>query len=424
VVAPAPAPPLTTREVAVTWWPLAASWLLMGLELPLVSAVLARLPHATVSLASYGGVVFPLALLVESPIVMMLSASTALCRDRASYALVRRCMLAMAGALVALHALLAFTPLYDRWLVPAVGIPSDLREPVRVGMRIMLPWTLSIAYRRFQQGVMIRFGRSWAVGVGTAVRLLANVAVLALGTAGRWPGYLAGPLAVAAGVVSEAAFAGVVVRPVLKRDLPATDPVADPLTLGAFARFYLPLAAMPLLAFFAMPLASAAMTRMPRALDSLAAWPVLNGLGFLLRSTGFALNEVVVARLDRPGAVPVLHRFAGTLAAVTVATLLAVAATPLGTLWFERVSALPHSLGALALSGLWLALPWPALSAYQSWFQGAIVHSRETRAVTESVTLSLAASALILGAGIALQRPAGLHVAVVALVLGNAVQVG
>lgn len=416
--------PLTGREVLSTWWPLAASWLLMGLELPLVSAVLARLPQPTLSLAAYGGVVFPLALLIESPIVMMLSASTALSRDRPSYALVRRCMRVAAGALTALHALIAFTPLYDAWVVPAIGMPADLREPVRLGLRILLPWTLSIASRRFQQGVMIRFGHSWAVGVGTVVRLIANLVVLGSGLAMRAPGYVIGPLAVAAGVTSEAAFASWVVRPVLRRELPAVDAAAGPLTFGRFLRFYWPLASMPLLAFFAIPMASAAMTRMPRPLDSLAAWPVLSGLGFLIRSTGFALNEVGIARLDRPRAVPVLRRFAFALAAVTTAMMLLLALTPLGTLWFERLSALPPALGALARSGLWLALPWPALSVYQSLYQSAIVHSHRTRAVTESVALSLLASALILGAGIALARGPGLPIAVFALVFGNAVQVG
>ena len=39
-----------------TWWPLAASWLLMGIEMPLVTAVMGRLPDETVQLAAYGGV--------------------------------------------------------------------------------------------------------------------------------------------------------------------------------------------------------------------------------------------------------------------------------------------------------------------------------------------------------------------------------
>ncbi|MGD8396518.1 MAG: hypothetical protein PVF43_13705, partial [Candidatus Eiseniibacteriota bacterium] len=70
--------PLGVRHVAATWWPLAASWLLMGVELPLVSAVLARFPDPEIHLAAYGGIVFPLALLIEAPIIMLLAASTAL----------------------------------------------------------------------------------------------------------------------------------------------------------------------------------------------------------------------------------------------------------------------------------------------------------------------------------------------------------
>ena len=57
----------------------------MGVELPLMSAVVARLPDPTIHLAAYGGVVFPIALIIESPIIMLLSASTALSKDWASY---------------------------------------------------------------------------------------------------------------------------------------------------------------------------------------------------------------------------------------------------------------------------------------------------------------------------------------------------
>src|SRR6186713_499562 len=110
---PAGAHLLTVRDVQRTWLPLAASWLLMGFELPLVSAVLARLAEPRIHLAAYGGVVFPLALLIEAPIIMLLAASTALARDRASYAVGRRFMLVAGLGLTGLHALVAFTPLFD-----------------------------------------------------------------------------------------------------------------------------------------------------------------------------------------------------------------------------------------------------------------------------------------------------------------------
>lgn len=420
--APAARTPLRVREVAASWAPLAGSWLLMGLELPAVSAVMARLPDPKLSLAAYGGVVFPLALLIESPIIMLLAASTALSRDHPAYRTVRRYMQSAAGALTVGHSLVAFTPLFDLVIVPLLGVPEPVREPARIGLRIMLPWTLSIAYRRTQQGVLIRFGRPRAVTIGTAVRLSTNACVLAIGWAhGGVPGIVVGTSAVACGVIAEAVYAGWAVRPVLAREMPA-EAAGDPLTMPAFLRFYAPLMLTPLILFAAMPLASAAMSRMPRALDSLAAWPVLSGITFTLRSLGFAYNEVVVAKLDAWRPVPALRRFALLLAAATSAVLLAAATTPLGVMWFGRVSALSPSLAALAAAAFVLMIPLPGVSALQSWYTGAIVHGRRTRAVTESVVAMLATTAAVLGVGIATQRWPGIAVASAALVLGNVAQ--
>ena len=172
---------LTLRQVIHVWLPLAGSWLLMGLELPAVSAFMARMPQATVSLAAYGGLVFPTSLLIESPILMLLAASTALARDEASYRLIRRFMWTAGLTLFAFHALVAFSPLFDLLAGPVLGLPPEVREPARLGLRIMLPWSLSIAYRRTQQGVLIRFGQARAVTIGTAVRLATNLSVLAFG---------------------------------------------------------------------------------------------------------------------------------------------------------------------------------------------------------------------------------------------------
>ncbi len=417
--------PVTTRTVFATWWPLAASWLLMGLELPMVSAVIARLPDPKVHLAAYGGVVFPVALLIESPVIMLLSASTALSRDAASYRLVRRFMLGLGGTFVALHALVAFSPLYDLLAGTVLGVPEEVREPARLGLRIMTPWTLSIAYRRCQQGVLIRFGGARAVGVGTAVRLGANAAVLAIGAAlGTLPGIAVGTSAVAVGVVAEAIYAGFAVRPVLRGPLRQAPAVTPALTPAAFLRFYLPLMVTPLFAFLSMPLSAAAMSRMPLALESLAASPAVNGLVFALRSTGFALNEVVVALLDRPHALAALRRFTWGLAAVVSGLLLSLAASPLGHLWLAHVAALPPELVGMAHVALWLSLLLPGLSAPQSLFQGAIVHSRATRAVTESVLVFIAVVCAALATGVALQRGAGLWTASVASVAGYAAQVG
>lgn len=424
--APAPSSlsPVSVRDVTAAWWPLAASWLMMSLELPVVSAVVARLADPDVNLAAYGGVVFPLSLVVEAPIIMLLAASTALSRDGDAYARLRRFTFRMAGALTVIHVLVAVTPLYGLIVDRVLHSPPAVRHPARIGLFIMTPWTASIAYRRFHQGVLIRFGRSKLVGVGTAVRLVSNFSVLALGYAlGNVPGIIVGSAAVASGVMAEAGFIGYVVRPSVAhlRTLDRTGPV---LTLGRILRFYVPLALTPLLALLGQPLVASGLGRMPRALESLATWPVINGLTFSLRSTGFAFNEVVVALLERPGAARALRRFSLILAATTSLVLLVMAATPVGWFWFATASHLAAPLAAMGTGALWLALPLPALSVFQSWFQGNMVHRQETRGISEAMALALTAIFFALWAGVRSGTVPGLYVALATMSLGGFIQTG
>jgi hypothetical protein len=117
-----------------------------------------------------------------------------------------------------------------------------------------------------------------------------------------------------------------------------------------------------------------------------------------------------------------LRRFMGLLAAGTTAFLLGVAATPLAGLWFERVSGLTPALAEMAGRGLWLILPVPALTVLQSWYQGAIVHGRRTRGITEAVAIYLLTSAVTLWAGVAWGRATGLYVGLTAFTLSNLAQ--
>ena len=172
---------LSTQRIFHTWWPLAASWLLMGIELPVISAVIARLVNPEINLAAYGGVIWPLALIIESPIIMLLAASTALSKDWAAFIKIRRFMMIASAFLTLLHILIAFTPLYYFVVRQVMGVPEEVVEPARVGLMIMTPWTWAIAYRRFLQGVLIRFGHSRAVSTGTMIRLSADLTVLAIG---------------------------------------------------------------------------------------------------------------------------------------------------------------------------------------------------------------------------------------------------
>ena len=259
-------PELSLRHIARAWWPLAASWALMTLEGPAQSAFVARLANAEVNLATWGGIVSPFSFFIASPIIMMLSASTALAKDYPTYLSLRRFMMQMGFVLTALHALIAFTPLYDVVARRLIGAPEAIIEPGRIGLRIVIPWAWAIGFRRFNQGVMIRFGHPKAVGTGTLIRLSANLIVLFIGYAiGTIPGIVVACLAVTTGVVSEAIYAGVRVRPIVRHEV-IHAPRVEPLSTQDFLAFYVPLALTSLIWVIIQPFGSAAISRMPDAL--------------------------------------------------------------------------------------------------------------------------------------------------------------
>ncbi len=413
---------LRTREILRTWWPLTASWILMGFEGPAVAAVVSRLPNPTVNLAAWGGVVFPLALMVEAPIIMMLAASTALCRDWASYIKMRRFMNQLGAALTALHILIVATPLYYVIAEDLLGAPKAVLAPARVGLFIMIPWTWSIAYRRFHQGILIRFGHSLKIGLGTAVRFSADALMLAIGYFGGWPGIVVAGCGMVAGVLTEALYVHRAVRPTLRDQLRPAPPVGIPLSTRAMLDFYIPLSLTQVLILIAYPIGSAAMSRMPLPLLSLAAWPVVGAVRYVTGSFGGAYNEVVVALVERRRSSRPLFRFAVVIAGVATASLAVLTIPAVSTAIFADLIGLAAPLPAMVHKSLYLLLPVPAIAVAQSYFQGMILHSRRTRSITEAVLIFLGVVTVALIAGVLWGGAVGLYVALAAFTFGEFVR--
>lgn len=411
---------LTTGHVFRMWWPLAGSWMLMALEGPAVSLAIARLAFPEINLAAYGGLVFPLALFVEAPIIMLLAASTALCKDWITYRKIRRFMHVTCGMLTSLHLLIVLTPLYSFLARTAIDAPEEIIGPARLGLLIMLPWTWSIAYRRFNQGVLIRFGHSLSIGVGTMIRLLTNGSILLAGYLLKsFDGIVVATVATSMGVMAEALYVAFRVRPVLRYQLPKASETGAVLNYGDFFRFYIPLSLTSIILIGARPILSAGISRMPNAIDSLAVLPVVTGLTFLLQSAGIAYNEVVIALLDKPGATRALRRFAAGLMIATSGGLFLIAATPLAGFWFGTITGLSPRLVELARNGLFFAILLPTLAVAQSWNQGVILQSKKTRSITEAVLIYLIVSIPILWTGMRIGRFSGIYVGLLSMAVGE-----
>jgi len=417
----AAAPPLTQRRILSFWLPLAATWLMMSLEGPFLTALMARLPEAKFNLAAFG-VAFSLAMMVESPIIMILSAAAALVHGRASFLALRRFIYALNGAITAAMLVLLAPPVFAAIARGALGLPEDVAALAHLGLALLLPWPAAIGYRHFYQGVLIRHGETRRVAYGTVVRLATMAAggvVLFEWT--RLPGIAVGAAALSLGVVCEAAASRFMARRAVRRMLAGEE--GPELPLAAIVRFYYPLALTSLLTLGTQPIHTFFLARSRLAIESLALLPVLHALVFVFRSGGLAYQEVVIVMIgERRANVAPLARFARVLAAASTAALAALAFTPLAGMWLRGVAGLDDALAALAHAPLAILFAMPALEVLLSWQRSLLVVDHRTALVTAGTAVEIACIVAALAVGVGALGLVGVVAAACAILLARTAQ--
>ncbi len=390
---------LSQRSIALFWAPLAATWVMMATEGPLIAAVIARMPDPTFNLAAHG-VTFALAILIEAPVIMLMSAATALVRDRTSFLKLRNFAFALnflstAGLLVLL------IPSVFNWVTGSlIGLPTEVSSLTYGALWFMLPWPGAIGYRRFLQGVLIRAGKTRLVAWGTVIRLISMALAslcgfLWLDMPGSWIGAMALGIGVSVEAVAARFMAAPTVRGLLdgKGDLEAT---GREISYRDIASFYLPLALTSLIGLTVQPLLTFFMGRSVAPLESLAVFPVVHSLSFFFRSMGLAFQDVAIALMgERLENFRELRRFALTLGGVTSLGIALVGFTPLSHVWFVSISGLTPELTAFALIPTRLLVPLPFLSVMLSLQRAILVEGRRTQHITVASAVELAAVALV-----------------------------
>lgn len=378
------------RSIFRFWAPLAATWLMMAAEGPFLAAVIARLTDPEFNLAAHG-VAYAFAMLAEAPVIMIMSASTALVDDALSFRRLRRFVYALNGAVTAALLVFLIPPVYGFAMRDVIALPSEVAGLTYVALWILVPWPSAIGYRRFYQGLLIRHGRTRLVAYGTIIRLstMASTAVV-LYTTVRPPGAYVGAAALAAGVVAEAVGARLMARGVVTHLLAQEPGAAEAPSYGRIFHFYYPLALTSLIGLALQPMLTFFMGRAPSPVESLAVFPVVYALSFVFRALGLSYQEVVIA-LAGPGFQHIrsVTRFAVLLALTTSAGLAAIALTPLAHLWFQQVSGLAADLAQFAILPTIILIPLPGLSVIQSLERGVLVTAKRTGPVTWATALEI-----------------------------------
>jgi len=410
---------LTYRRIFLFWGPLALTWLMMAFEQPFLIAFIARLSDAKYNLAAFG-IAGSFALIIEAPIIMLMSASTALVTGRNSYKKLKRFTDILNAGITAIQLFILIPPVFNYIVIGLMEVPEEIARLAHIALIIFIPWAASIGYRRFYQGILIRNNLTRRVTYGTLVRLSVIVIVgLILYTAGAKGAYVgAGALSLA--VLCEAIVTRMMVSGTLKTLIRKEDTENGNLNLRSITKFYFPLALTSILSLGVHPFVIFFLGRSYMAVESLAVLPVVSSLVFIFRSMGLSYQEVNIALIGKEKQnYKVLRNFALYLGLLVTVLITVLAFTPLADLWFVNVSGLSKELADLSYLPLKIMILLPVLTVLLNFQRSSLIINGTTGSISKATAIELIGIIVVLLVCVVFLNLTGVVAASIAFVAGK-----
>ncbi len=366
--------------------PLSLSDVTMACGDPAVTVTLAYLPEAQLNLASVG-IAKSLAILFESPIIMILHASNALASNANSRLALWRFTLLSGGILSGLFYLLALPPVFNLVGLQWLAIPANMGASVQSIILIMGGWAFVIAWRRYFQGLLIFHGHSAALAKASLARLGVLGVTLAIGFSLKLSGWLLAGGALMVGVISEAvlitAFAyrlGVV------KELPIKEAKGDestshlPQNIKQVWQFYYPLANSMLVVWGGRALLLSILSRGADATTAIASWSAAWGLVLVIANSTRMVQQIVIKYQTRM-AFSRLFIFALSIGLACSLILLLMVVTPISDQAIGSFIGNDLALVAQIKPVILVCAIIPMLTALQNAGQGFLVGQGKTSRV-------------------------------------------
>ena len=384
--------------VMAVFWPLALSWLFMAAEGPLLLSVLSRAPDTKLNTAAIF-VLFSLAIFIESPVIDLLSTATTFIKGPKSLASMRKFSLWVSIGTSVAHALIMLTPAGAWVMRELLHQPPEIVEMLRVPFIIMIPWSVSIGWRRFHQGALIRAKQTRAITVGTIFRMT-MMAVVGFGVVSTGAvGVVAAACALVSGVAVEAVVAHVAATRLLRGHFVENDQDSE-LATKTLLRFHAPLTAATMTTLLAGPMIAAAIASLPDSIANQAAWQVGFVFIWLIRTVTFALPEVVIRMSEEQSALNLFY-FSFKVGAMMSAIGLCVSLSGWSAFIFQRLFSVEAEIATRANEALLWGSSLPVLNAIGNWAKGLLASYHETLSRMLAVIFGIVALKATLMIGVA-----------------------
>jgi Na+-driven multidrug efflux pump len=410
---------LTYRRIFIFWGPLALTWLMMAFEQPFLIAFIARLNNAKFNLAAFG-IAGSFAMIIEAPIIMLMSASTALVTGRNSYRKLKRFTDILNACITGIQLIILIPPVFNFIVIRLMEVPEDVAKLAHIALIIFLPWAVSIGYRRFYQGILIRNNLTRRVTYGTMVRLSVIVIIGLLLYNSDTKGAYLGAGAMSVAVLCEAIVTRMMASRTLNTIIIKEDTENGNLRLRSIAKFYYPLALTSILSLGVHPFVTFFLGRSYMAVESLAVLPVVNSLVFIFRSMGLSYQEVNIALIGKEKQnYKVLRNFALFLGTIVTVLISVLAFTPLADLWFINVSGLSKELANLSYLPLKIMILLPALTVLLNFQRSTLIINGTTGPISIATAVELIGIIIVLLVCVIFLNLIGVIAASIAFIIGR-----
>ncbi len=411
---------LSIGKITQFWIPLLLTWLMMSVEGPFIAAIAARLPEAKMNLAAFG-IAFSLALVIEAPVIMILSAAIPIVNGRETLRKMTNFTHALNLIVTVFLLILVIPPLFTFIGTKLIALPENITRLTHIATLLFLPWAPAIGYRRLYQAILIKNHKTRMVTAGTVTRLISmSLTAFILYKIGGVPGAYTGAIALSIGVTAEAIASRIMASSYLRELQNSEDAEADRWSYKAIWNFYYPLALTSFIGLGVRPVMVFFLGRSRMAIESLAVMPVVNTFLFIFSAVGLSFQEVGIALMDKDFKnYKVIRNFATAIAVGCSAIYSVIAFTPLAEIWFHNVSGLTAQLTDFSRIPAMLLFLMPALSVTLSFQRAMMVNISKTGFISKATFLEVVGIISVLFLGISTMNLVGAVAAAAAITAGR-----
>jgi len=346
-----------------TWAPTALGSSMLAWEIPLVSALVARMQQGAEGLAALG-IALSILFVLNSPALALTPLVVSEGDPRARHPLFRH---AMVTGVVGCALIMVIPMLLS---LTALG-SDDVRDAVRGCLLSLGTVPLAVALRRYLHGCLIQEGRTQPIALATVVRICCTIAAGLMLWQTSLAGATAGGLTLMCGAWGETALLAMMrTRTPVDRQARWSRRV-----LVKHAQ----LSSSILLNMSPRLITTIGIVGASDELPSLIVWPAMFSLMALGTVPLTDLDSVGASFLKRGGDRRNLRRFCLSLSAVVGAFFVAIAVTPLGRLYLVDFTHVPPAPANLGIDWLWLLACAPALWAVRGYLRALAIAGDASR---------------------------------------------